>query len=216
MASVEKNSRDVARVVDEKIGRIQAGYLRDSSLARATLARLRRLDTPGGGSWMVVGEELFSDLPFADYPEREQERALLSVKTALKLYAIHQQSKRKPMAVFSSADEPRRGSFGSACHAITFSAKGSSNGSPADERGAKGVRRRMAVAEAASDFGGLETALRTLVRQMRAAEVPLNYGTLARDLYLLQHDWAREGVFMEWAKDYYALKKPNNEQTEES
>lgn len=63
----------------------------------------------------------------------------------------------------------------------------------------------MASIEAASgDFRGVETCVRALVRQMRARDVQLDYGALARDLFLLQFESAREGVFLNWARDYYA------------
>lgn len=103
------------------------------------------------------------------------------------------------MAVVPSKDNSHEGSFGKACRAIT--------GADTERNGAEGVRRRMALVEAASNIQGIEFYMRQLVLQMRAEDVPLNYGKLAHDLYLLQLDWARDGVFMGWARDYYAPKK---------
>jgi CRISPR system Cascade subunit CasB len=197
MATVTEASYEVGRCVSQKIGKLQSGYLQGLSSSRATLARLRKLDTPGGGSWMVVGEEIFSQLPDFGLGRESDQKALKSIKAALKLYAIHQQSKNTPMAVFPQKGSGQLGSFGRACHLITLG-----NG----DEGSVGVRRRMASVEAASDLTGAETCLRSLVRQMKAKDIPLDYGSLARDLFLIQFENAREGVFLRWARDYYAPK----------
>lgn len=195
MSDIERNARDVAYAVNAKVGRLQAACLGRSAAAKATLARLRRLGTPCGGSWASVGEEIFCDLPFDSYPDLEQDRALRSVRAALTLYATHQQSKSHGMAVLSGGGHGR-GSFGSACRIVAIRTGGG-----------QGVLRRMSVIESASDFAGVETAVRALVCRMRTEDVPLDYGMLARDLYLVQHDRARDGVFMGWAKDYFAYKE---------
>jgi CRISPR system Cascade subunit CasB len=148
---------------------------------------------------MVVGEELFADLPDLELNESEQGKLMECSKASLRLYAMHQQSKQKPMAVAPAGGNSRKGSFGRSCRAIT--------GADSEKNGADGVRRRMALVEAASNIQGIEFYMRQLVLQMRAKDVTLDYGKLAHDLYLLQFDWARDGVFMGWARDYYAPKK---------
>jgi CRISPR system Cascade subunit CasB len=65
----------------------------------------------------------------------------------------------------------------------------------------------MASVEAASDFAGVETCVRSLVRQLKAKDIPLDYGALARDFFLIQFNEEREGVFLHWARDYYAPKR---------
>ena len=199
MQGIGAASREVGRCVNAKVGRLQSAYLQGLAPARATMARLRKLDTPGGGSWMVVGEEVFSDLPDLGMGSSVEDKALLSIRASLKLYAIHQQSKDQPMAVFPEPGEEPLGRFGRACRLITF------DPDRGDESGAPGVRRRLASIEAtAGDFRGVETCVRALVRLMRAKSVQLDYGALARDLFLLQFESAREGVFLNWARDYYA------------
>ena len=200
MQGISAASREVGRCVSAKVGRLQRACLQGLAPERATMARLRKLDTPGGGSWMVVGEELFSDLPDLGMGKSVEDKALLSIKASLKLYSIHQQSKDHPMAVFPKAGEGPSGRFGRACRLITFDPKKGE-----DEDGASGVRRRMASIEAAAgDFNGVEICVRALVRLMRAKDVQLDYGALARDLFLLQFESARERVFLDWARDYYA------------
>lgn len=198
MPTVREASRKVEQCVNQKIGKLQNGYRQRLASSVATLARLRKLDTPGGGSWMVVGEEIFSQLPDFGLGRESDQKALRSIKAALKLYAIHQQSKKTDMAVFTQTGGRPVGSFGWACHQITLSD---------GDAGAVGVRRRMASVEAAGDdFTGVETCLRPLIRQMKAKNIPLNYGALAKDLFLIQFDDAREDVFLRWARDYYTPK----------
>lgn len=206
MPTVREASRKVEQCVNQKIGKLQSGYLQGLASSRATLARLRKLDTPGGGSWMVVGEEIFSQLPDFGLGRESDQKALRSIKAALKLYAIHQQSKDRPMAVFTQTGKRPVGSFGQACRLITDD----------EGRGAAGVRRRMASVEAASDFAGVETCLRSLIRQMKAKNIPLNYGALAKDLFLIQCDDTREDVFLRWAQDYYAPKPAEQSATDQA
>lgn len=194
-------AREVGGYASAKVMGLQRRYLAQDASARATLARLRRLDTPGGGYWMMTGEDLFSGIP--DWGSWES-RALLSIKSALKLYAIHQQSVSQGVAV-SGAEWPA-GSFGYACSRISSGPNGN---------GAQGVRRRMAGIEAAEDLSGVETYMRALVRLMRNATehlegglpagrpVRLDYGRLATDLFLIQSSEHREQVFLRWARDYY-------------
>lgn len=193
-------SRDVGRAVERFVNRkalkLQNAYLSGSSSSRATLARLRRLDQPSAGSWMVVGEDIFEDLPDLGLSGRDSDRVLRAIKCAMKLYALHQQSKTQGMALVPNSDDWRQGSFGRACYQITCRKK-------EDQSGAAGVVRRMSMVEAANDFEGVEICLRSLVLLMRANDVRLNYGSLAKDLFLIQSDVTRDGVFMRWARDYY-------------
>lgn len=188
----------VRAYVSRKVAELQGSFLARSSSARAQLARLRRLDAPGAGSWMSVGETVFADMPLDGLQDADAERFMRSAKLALKLYALHQQSKKKPMAVLFDKDAPWRGTLGSAC----FQA-GHHHG---DNTGAAGIERRMSSLEAATEWGAVEVCLRALVQLLRAQDVPLDYGRLAHDLYLLQIPEAKDGVHMSWARDYFAYR----------
>lgn len=191
----------IGRHIGGRILVLQREYLAGMSSARGTLARLRRIDTLGGGSWMLVGEELFANLPDYELSVRDQERLMEAAKISLKLYAVHQQSKPIPMAIVPEGGLSSS-SFGSACWAIVRND---------DRGGAAGVRRRMALIEAASDMRGIESCMRQLVLQMKSENVPLNYSRLVSDLYLLQFDGERDKVLMEWARDYYAPQRGQKE-----
>lgn len=191
--SIQKSSRAISTYANGKVLKLQSGYLAGLSSSRASLARLRRLGTSRDTSWMSIGDELFEGFP--ELGAYEEEKGLNSVKAALRYYAMLQQSKNMPVAVLQK-DAKRSVSFGSACRAISLENNGS---------GAPGVRRRMAMVEAANDFDGVQTAMRSLVQLMRASKgvIQLDFGRLASDLFQIQFDETRSAVFMRWAQNYY-------------
>lgn len=79
-----------------------------------------------------------------------------------------------------------------------------------DPEQAKGVLRRLRVVESASDFNGVVRGVRTLIMLMRGADVQIDYGSLARDLYLIQLPSQRGKVFQSWGRDYYYSKQSSN------
>ncbi len=198
--SIYQNANLIGAYVARKVLRLQSAFLGSgsgSADARASLARLRRLDKPSGGAWASAGDELFSGLPDIGASRKDEERMLKTIKASLKLYAVHQQSKQKPMALGpKDADDGSNAhrSFGWSCRQIE-----------PDIDSAAGVVRRLVSVEAARDFAGIENCLRGLIQLMRANDVPVDYYQLARDLYLMQFDGCRDDVFMRWSRDYYRI-----------
>ena len=84
------------------------------------------------------------------------------------------------------------GAFGWACRRID------ENRDPSN-----GVQRRLACIEGAVDFDGALYQIQGLIFRLKSEGIPLDYYTLASDLYLLQFDGYRDAVFARWAKDYY-------------
>lgn len=115
------------------------------------------------------------------------------------LPAVHQQSKGQGVAQKYQTDPSSRMTFGRACRRIT-----------PDPEQAKGVLRRLRVVESASDFNGVVRGVRTLIMLMRGADVQIDYGSLARDLYLIQLPSQRGKVFQSWGRDYYYSKQSSN------
>ena len=195
--SIREASRAIAKCVNSKIGTLQSDYLAGRASSRASLARLRRIDTVGEASWISVGEELFADLPNFDLGEETERKELGSVRSALQLYAILQQSRKSPVAMFPSAGGST-GSFGNACRLYVVASNGES---------APGVKRRLSSIEAATDFTGAMVGVRSLVKLIRTAKVKtpiqLDFGQLASDLFEIQFEDTRGDVFMRWARDYY-------------
>lgn len=204
--SIQKSSRAISAYANGKVMKLQSGYLAGLSSSRASLARLRRLGTSRDTSWMSIGDDLFEGFP--ELGAYEEEKGLNSVKAALRYYAMLQQSKSVPVAVLQK-DAKRSVSFGSACRAISLENNGS---------GAPGVRRRMAMVEAANDFGAVQTAMRSLVQLMRASKgvIQLDFGRLASDLFQIQFDETRSAVFMRWAQDYYRAANGNKATAEDA
>lgn len=204
--SIQKSSRAISAYANGKVMKLQSGYLAGLSSSRSSLARLRRLGTSRDTSWMSIGDDLFEGFP--ELGAYEEEKGLNSVKAALRYYAMLQQSKSVPVAVLQK-DAKRSVSFGSACRAISLENNGS---------GAPGVRRRMAMVEAANDFGGVQTAMRSLVQLMRASKgvIQLDFGRLASDLFQIQFDETRSAVFMRWAQDYYRAANGNKATAEDA
>ena len=204
--SIQKSSRAISAYANGKVMKLQSGYLAGLSSSRASLARLRRLGTSRDTSWMSIGDDLFEGFP--ELGAYEEEKGLNSVKAALRYYAMLQPSKSVPVAVLQK-DAKRSVSFGSACRAISLENNGS---------GAPGVRRRMAMVEAANDFGGVQTAMRSLVQLMRASKgvIQLDFGRLASDLFQIQFDETRSAVFMRWAQDYYRAANGNKATAEDA
>ena len=204
MCSAYENASAIGRYANQKILQFQKQYLskgRGASKGRATLARLRRMGTDGCGSWLIAGDELFTDLPDFALDPWEEKRALNAVTAIFRLYAQHQQSESEPMALCKQSEEaksaaPRR-SFGWSCWRAGFSAdKHGQDKSP-------GIKRRLASLESAVDFDGIETQLRGLMSIVKSEGVPVDYYLLAQDLYLLQIPSCHDDVFLRWSRDYY-------------
>lgn len=199
--TVYEAARAAGAFANRKILALQGSFLKEgsaSSAARATLAQLRNLGTPGRGSWIQVGALLFEGMPDADLTERDRERMVNAVSCALSLYARHQQAKDNPMALIPPKAAERgsgaRRGFGWSCRQIER-----------DLDQSQGVRRRIQGLEATSDFSGVAYHLRGLIDLMKAKDVPVDYGLLARDLYLVQFPGIRDRVFMDWAREYYKM-----------
>ena len=198
-----------------KIVPLQEAYLGSnggrSAWARATLAKLGRLNNSVSISWLSAGEQLFDRWPSEKLVElggtyEDEERMLRTLEAVLSLYAIHQQSSRTRCAFVCQKDESdadckksrRQASFACCCRRIK-----------PDLDAASGVRRRLVAIETATDFAGVLYGVRGLIRLIKSADAAGSYGldyyALARDLYLLQgSSQARDRVFARWSKDYFA------------
>ena len=146
---------------------------------------------------MLIGDEQFSNWPAElDAPadnSPEFERQSNAIRAALGLYAVHQRSKKQGVAQKFQSNPGLRMTFGRACRRIE-----------PDTDNAKGILRRLRVAENAPDFNGIVRSMRALIMLMRNTDIQVDYGSLASDLYLLQFSDSRGPVFQRWGRDYYA------------
>lgn len=187
------DSRVLEDYAAKQLQRLQRGYLRQDSAAKADLAQLRRADPARDEQLLSVWAIAFADAPeelvsdetsFSDDEELSPaERAWVS---ALCLYATHQQSKAEPMHV-------RGVGLGKAIRHLV-------NPVDADSR-EKPVMRRYHALTTANEMPELLHHLRGLVSLMRAEGVALDYVRLALDLYFLAFDSARTRVRLGWARD---------------
>lgn len=191
-------AKAVGAFVNKKVFLLQKEYTKrdgGTPYARATMARLRRDLDGSTPSWMVIGEDVFTDWP-AELPSPEEDPAVLrAVKTSLELYALHQQSRSQGVAQSAESDRAKRMTFGRACRLIQ-----------SDPGRDSGVRRRLASVEAAPDFDGAVRNIRALILLMRGAgdgTIVLDYYSLAQDLYQIQFPDARTEVFERWSMDYH-------------
>ncbi len=173
-------------LVDQRVRDLQGRYRRNESSGVADLAALRRAANVAPGSdprvWELTVAGLDVPAEVGDEPT-DQERA---AHAALTLYAIHQQSQSLPMH--------RRGSgLGRSVRALISPDRGNE----------RAVRRRFEALGTASTFPELMEHARGLVRQLRSAGIPLDYGRLAEDLLALQAPSTAAGVRLRWGRDYH-------------
>lgn len=180
---------------------LQARVLRQPPDPEATgaLARLRRGIGAEPGSdytlerYLCVPDEILGFVP-ADRPADTE----YAVHDAVTLYALHQQSQRRPMHV------PGTG-LGAAV--ATLLARSDSP---------EGVRRRFAALGTASAYPEVIYHLRGLVTMLRGEEIPLDYGRLAEDLVALRTPTGPARIRAAWGRDFYrsrAHSRPENNPT---
>lgn len=182
---------DVPDTLAEYVGRraaaLQRAYSVDEANAVATLARLRRV-VPTGPHLSPDAWEIFEGIPERLVGERDEpSRAEFAAVAALSLFAVHQQSRRDQ----GMHQLGRQHSLGRAVARL----KAATN--------SQGVERRFRALTRSSDITAALQHLRGLISQLRAAQIPLDYGALARDLYFVQHPNSLHAVRMRWTRDFH-------------
>ncbi|UVS78391.1 type I-E CRISPR-associated protein Cse2/CasB [Actinokineospora sp. UTMC 2448] len=180
---------EIATIVGDRVGRLQRGYLRDHSEAVAALARLRRGAGKPAGSVLDIVDHTHAEEFVREWRDDAPSYAENASHVAMTLYALHQQSQRQGMH-----QSGRR--FGSAVRGL------------APELRADGpVTRRFAAVGTADSFTELSHHLRGLVQLMRSAQVKLDYGLLAHDLWLWQLPGRADAVRLRWGRDFHFPQK---------
>ncbi|MBB1017419.1 type I-E CRISPR-associated protein Cse2/CasB [Dietzia sp. DQ11-71] len=173
--------------------------------AVGALARLRRATATEIGEDPSAWQIAFLGYPVPeddrDYPSADEKAVYLT----LTLFALHQQSKNEPM------HEDGGPSLGTALSRLARISGSEDASDPV-------VRRFNALVTADSEP---ETRwhLRSLVGQLRAHDIRLDYGRLADDLSVLgghhrrseSSDQARRRVQLRWSRDFSRAPKPDEE-----
>lgn len=181
----------VGKAVDERIRRLQGGYLRDESGAVATLAKIRR----GAGKTIEEVPELVGltiDHDFYESFDVHDPRtpdAEAAVHEALTLYALHQQSKRE------TGMHKRGREFGAAVRRLM----------PAGDID-EPLRKRFVQAQTASSRSTRLDRLRGIVQLLRTEDVPLDYGLLADQLFDTRTPAGAERVRRSWGRGFQAYR----------
>ncbi|MFJ5779766.1 type I-E CRISPR-associated protein Cse2/CasB [Streptomyces sp. NPDC093094] len=188
----------VARLAAARVSSWQDGYLRDQPAAVAALARLRR----GAGRdaaalpdlWGLVDTSPLHTPDQGTRPLSEQQlvRAENALYTALTLWALHQQSRGTRMHRPHSAALP--GGLGSAIRRLM----------PAGEID-DAVRKRLVRAGTAPALTTLAQRLRDIVTLLRGADISLDYGLLAGQLYAWQWPDGPATVRRAWGRSFHTL-----------
>ena len=126
-----------------------------------------------------------------------------AVHTALTLWALHQGSNDVPM---NSTWKHER-TIGASVRRLAYSDMGGRE--RAEEHP---VYKRLCAMIAASTFGSLTVHARGLVSMLGSAEIPMDYGRFAADLYNWQKPERRAGVLRQWGRDF-ARTPTDEEQT---
>ncbi|GAA4919395.1 CRISPR system Cascade subunit CasB [Stackebrandtia albiflava] len=189
----------LSRLVWGRVASLQKQYCRPDPTppAKAALAQLRRA-AADDGTWRGVSMDAFTvdmytHVPVELYPltgngkERrftdDPTKAEIAVRTAMTLYAIHQQSRREPIH-----GGTRPGT------ALARLAWGDGNETA--------VRRRFAALVTADGYPELIHHLRTMVRMLRDQGIAMDYGQLTGDLFTWQYRRSRDGVRLSWSRDF--------------
>jgi CRISPR system Cascade subunit CasB len=185
-AAGEGSRTPLADLVAQRVGALQAHYLAGTSTGVAQLAALRRaVASPVGADPQTWELTVAGVSPWArDDDATDDERA---VHAALTLYALHQQSRDRPM---------HRAGSGLGAAVMALGAATQSNAA---------VRRRFESLGTAATFSELLHHARGLVRQLRSAAIPLDYARLALDLRDWQDPARSASVRLRWGRDYHRV-----------
>jgi CRISPR system Cascade subunit CasB len=185
----------IANFVSGRITRIQTAYLNPNrSDGKAWLAQLRKSGTEPGSSpttWPLEFEGFPESLIGKSSPSPAERAAHL----AFTLYATHQQSQltgmHRPGSTFG---------LGQAVAKLDARQRQHSDSAPLGK-----LPSRFAALGTADDFDEISHYARQLITQLRAAELPLDYGILTNQLYRLQFPSLVTNVHLEWARGFAGI-----------
>lgn len=189
-------TRKVRDLVDIRVSRLQSDYLAGNRpRASAAMAALRHAvgrepgEVPGIWNLTIAGVRQ----GVGDDPSPDEN----AVHDAIVLYALHQQSRSRPM-------HQRGASLGRSVRQLAG----------LEEQPA--IRRRFDAAVTAQSYNELRYHLRGLVSLLRSADISTDYGELASDLLDFQREGGVVRVRRRWARDFSARfgEPSNGEDTE--
>lgn len=178
----------------------QKGYGENWAASVAELAKLRRGLRKGLGADLeatgLAVAHLYDDKPDGFLVPEEATDAEHAAYAALTLFAWHLQSRR-----------------GQSVHQSKYSFGRSARILSTRRGGGEGARRRFEAVGTAQNWDEILQHASGLVQMFRAADVPLDYGQFAQDLYWLRKPGFEAAVRRRWAGDFYRVAAGEDELT---
>ncbi|HXC75805.1 MAG TPA: type I-E CRISPR-associated protein Cse2/CasB [Candidatus Acidoferrum sp.] len=185
---------ELGRFVAARVSNLQETYLAGSPATQADLAKLRRAAGKAPGSVAEVWELTLGGVPqYGSHVADEPSPNEWACHTALTLYSLHQRSKSLRM------HQPGVG-LGEAVRRLR------AGDDPA-------ISRRFSMVATATDLAEVSYHARSLLGQLRDANVPLDYGRLADQLVWLQIPSRAPGVRLTWGREFHRTVNQSNDTT---
>ena len=169
--------------------------LKDESIGKARIARLRRGAGKTPGEIPELWGEFLNDLPDEMLSKNGiPSFAEWAIYLSLTMYALHQQGNAE--CVHCSGER-----FGKAVARLM-------NDNTDEER--ERVLRRFGPIATAKDMPELSYHLRCVVQLLSSKKIKLDYVQLAEDIYNFQFHDRRKNVQLKWGEEFYYNKKGEN------
>jgi CRISPR system Cascade subunit CasB len=159
------------------------------SASRAAFARLRRGIGKAPGSMPELWDATLNGLP-VELLSRDGRPSYgeWAVHTTLTLFALHQQGSDPKTSCMN-----RDGVYlGKAIRGLVRT-----------EEDMTRVKRRFDAAATSDSLTEFSHHLRGLIQLLKAAEIPLDYPALAKDIYWYQFEGVRDRIRLRWGQDFY-------------
>lgn len=190
---------ELTKFINKKIAQLEAQ--KDTGGGKAMLANLRRGVGKRPGDIPEIWGVFLEEIPEKDTRRTDVSREEWACYIALTLYALHQQGQDKSMHV---SEQP----LGMALKKLAMK-MGDDN---AEER----VMRRLNSLTQTKDIEAIAYQLRGIIYLLKGEQIGLDYGTMVRDLYLLQFPDAASSVHLNWGRDFYKPNKSENDDNDEN
>jgi CRISPR system Cascade subunit CasB len=185
--------KEIAGFVMKKLGHLKA--IGDTGSGKAILAKLRRGIGQHPGASPELWETTLGEIPESLWKNGRAERCIF---TALTLFALHQQG--KSASTESEWMQRNDQGLGTAMQALTHDP---------DER--ERITKRFVILATSESLKELTWHLRGAVQLLRREGIPLDYGSLAGELYAFDEGARRNDVRMKWGRQFYRNAKPKEE-----
>lgn len=184
----QSNADLVRQYVNTRISGMVQSY--SKPMIDATLAKLRRGIRKAPGSLPELWDITLEGLPESLLSKNDRPSyGEWAVYSALTLFALHQQGKD----IKNQCMHESNVSLGQAMRQLI-----NRNLEREDA-----IKRRFVTAVTAESYEELTWHLRGLIQLLRTDEIKLDYSRLAKDLFHFQIPNYRDGIRLQWGRDFY-------------